>query len=50
MNDAEEGNALVSRLRLIEDQPIDRRAESFAQIHDELQAALDNGDTAARHG
>jgi hypothetical protein len=41
-----ETNALVSRLRLIEDQPLESRAVAFAQIHEELQSRLDSGDTA----
>ena len=42
---SEETNALLSRLRLIEDQPLESRAVAFAQIHEELQARLDSGDT-----
>lgn len=38
-------NELLSRLRLIEDQPLDTRAAAFAQVHDELQAALENADS-----
>lgn len=41
----EETDALLSRLRLIEDQPLDSRAAAFAQIHDELRAALEGGDS-----
>ena len=37
-------NELLSRLRLIEDQPLDARAEAFAQIHEELQAVLESSD------
>ncbi|MDO7881760.1 hypothetical protein [Antiquaquibacter soli] len=40
--------ALVPRLRLIEDQPLDARAASFAQIHDELRARLEGGDAPSR--
>ncbi|MFP7760132.1 hypothetical protein [Marisediminicola sp. LYQ134] len=40
-NDSET-DALVSRVRLIEDQPLDSRAAAFARIHDDLQAALDS--------
>jgi len=40
-------NALLSRLRLIEDQPLDSRAVAFAQIHEELQSRLDSGDAAS---
>jgi hypothetical protein len=39
-----ETNTLVSRLRVIEDQPLESRAVAFAQIHDELQVRLDGGD------
>lgn len=41
-------DALLSRLRLIEDQPLDARAASFAQVHDELRARLEGGDAPAR--
>jgi hypothetical protein len=41
-----ENNTLVSRLRVIEDQPLESRAVAFAQIHEELQARLDSGDAA----
>lgn len=41
-------DALLSRLRLIEDQPLERRAEAFVQVHDELQAALEGGDVRDR--
>jgi hypothetical protein len=44
---SEESNALLSRLRVIEDQPLESRAVAFAQIHEELQARLDSGDVAA---
>lgn len=39
------GNALLSRLRVIEDQPLESRAVAFAQIHAELQLRLDGADT-----
>jgi hypothetical protein len=42
-----ETNTLVSRLRVIEDQPLESRAVAFAQIHEELQARLDSGDSAS---
>ena len=42
---AEETDALVSRLNLIDDQPLEDRAAAFAQLHDELQAGLEGGDT-----
>jgi hypothetical protein len=41
-----ETNALLSRLRVIEDQPLESRAVAFAQIHEELQSRLDSGDAS----
>ena len=38
-------NELLSRLRVIEDQPLETRAAAFAQIHEELQSALENADS-----
>ena len=46
----EETNALVSRLRLIEDQPLDTRAAAFTQVHDQLQSQLEGGDSPRTHG
>lgn len=40
---------LLSRLRVIEDQPLEQRAVAFAQIHDKLQHALEGGDTPQHH-
>lgn len=39
-----EPSALMTRLRVIEDQPLDTRAEALAQLHEELRAALEAGD------
>jgi hypothetical protein len=47
-NDADT-DALLSRLRLIEDQPLESRAAAFAQINDELQARLEGGDVTRSH-
>jgi hypothetical protein len=44
---AGDGDALLSRLRLIEDQPLASRAPAFAQLHDELQHRLEGGDSHA---
>lgn len=44
----EEGDALLSRLRVIEDQPLETRAEHLAQVYEELRATLESGD--ARSG
>ena len=46
----EELDALVSRLNLIDDQPLESRAASFAQLHDELQSVLEGGDSHRQHG
>jgi hypothetical protein len=45
----EEPSALLTRLRVIEDQPLERRAEALAQLHDELRAQLESGDAARPH-
>jgi hypothetical protein len=47
--DDEEPSALLSRLRVIEDQPLESRAEALAQLHDELRAQLEAGDAARPH-
>jgi len=47
MTDAElpdDSSALLSRLKVIEDQPLETRAEHLAQIYDELRATLEAGD------
>lgn len=41
---------LVSRLRVIEDQPLDQRAGAFVQIHDRLHATLEGGDASQQNG
>jgi hypothetical protein len=41
-------DALVSRVRLIEDQPLDTRASAFAAVHNELQRALEQADAVGR--
>jgi hypothetical protein len=40
-------DALLSRLRVIEDQPLDTRAEAFAQLHEQLRSTLEGGDSPA---
>lgn len=40
----DDSDALLSRLRVIEDQPLEARAEQLAQVYDELKATLDSGD------
>jgi hypothetical protein len=44
---ATEADALLSRLRVIEDQPLESRAAAFTQLHEQLQARLEGGDTTA---
>jgi hypothetical protein len=39
-----DSDALVTRLRVIEDQPLESRAAAFAQLHDALQSTLEGGD------
>ncbi|MEO7122779.1 MAG: hypothetical protein ABI400_06605 [Lacisediminihabitans sp.] len=48
-DDAPDADALLSRLRVIEDQPLDQRAAAFAHVHDELQAVLEGGNAPERH-
>lgn len=43
----EEFDALLSRLRVIEDQPLEDRAAAFVQVHDELRSALEGADSPA---
>lgn len=43
----ETDDALVSQLRLVEDQPLDERARAYVQLHEELRAQLEGGDAAS---
>lgn len=47
--DSTDPDALLSRLRVIEDQPLETRAGAFTQLHDQLQARLEGGDAPASH-
>jgi hypothetical protein len=47
---AQNEDGLLPRLRVIEDQPLDQRAAAFTQVHDELQTALEGGNTPPRYG
>jgi hypothetical protein len=47
--DSVDADVLVSRIRVIEDQPLASRAEAFAGVHDELQSVLERGDVHLRH-
>lgn len=44
-----ESGALLSRLRVIEDQPLAERAAAYVQINDRLQATLEGGDLAGHN-
>jgi hypothetical protein len=46
---ASEADALLSRLRVIEDQQLESRAAAFTQLHDELQHRLEGGDSTGSH-
>jgi hypothetical protein len=41
-------DGLISRLAVIDQQPLDRRAVAFAQIHDELRAVLESPGSSPR--
>lgn len=43
-------DALLSRLRVIEDQPLETRASAYAHLHDELRERLEGGDVPRSHG
>jgi hypothetical protein len=42
-------DGLVSRLRVIEDQPLTHRADAYGHVHDELRAVLEGGDIQREH-
>ena len=42
-------NELLSRLRVIEDQPLASRAEALAHLHDVLRQQLEAGDAPRAH-
>ena len=42
----EESDALVSRLRVIEERPLDQRADAYVQLYEELRRALEGADNA----
>ena len=48
-DDSDETDALLSRVRVIEDQPLETRAAAFGQVHDALQSRLEGGDSRS-HG
>jgi hypothetical protein len=40
----DDSDALLSRLKVIEDQPLETRAEHLAQVYEELRTTLEAGD------
>ncbi|MFT2693315.1 hypothetical protein [Clavibacter zhangzhiyongii] len=49
-DDRDVGAELVSRLQVLEEQPLGERAAAFASLHDELRARLEGGDGASPRG
>jgi len=47
---ADETEALETRLRDIEGEPLESRAPAFAQLHEALHAQLEGADSVASHG
>lgn len=47
---AQANDALVSQLAVIDAQPLEDRASSYAQLHDQLQARLDGADLPRSNG
>jgi hypothetical protein len=41
---ADDSDALVARLEVIESQPLAERAEAYAHLHESLQARLEGSD------
>lgn len=50
MDDESDGSddGLLTRLRVIEDQPLDARAEAYAALHEQLRKQLESDGTSAR--
>jgi hypothetical protein len=44
VDETQDEDALVSQLRLIEDQPLDQRADSYAELHTRLRERLEGSD------
>ncbi|WP_170151885.1 hypothetical protein [Subtercola boreus] len=41
---------LLTRLRVIEDQPLESRSVTYVQLHDELRSRLEGGDSPGARG
>lgn len=47
-NITQSGGELVSALSVVEDQPLEIRAEGYAKLYDDLRAQLEGGDIPSR--
>lgn len=47
-DESESRDGLLSRLHVIETQPLEARAEALGHLHDELRARLESGDLPRR--
>lgn len=47
-SESEINEGLMSTLSVVEDQPLDQRAEGYAQLYDALRAQLEGGDLPSR--
>ena len=46
-DDPDDDTALLPRLRVIEEQPLDARAAAYTQLHDDLKGRLEGGDATS---
>ncbi len=46
--ESEANEGLVSALSVVEDQPLEQRAEGYGQLYDALRAQLEGGDLPSR--
>jgi hypothetical protein len=46
----DDADALRARLTAIEEQPLDQRADDYAQLHAQLQGLLEGADTRDNRG
>lgn len=44
-NAATDSSALIDRLKIIEEQPLDRRADAYTALYDEASRVLNNSDS-----
>jgi hypothetical protein len=46
--DVLDSEALLERVRMIEERPLDTRALAYVQLHESLQSSLEGGDAGHR--